>query len=670
MLAAITIADASALLAAMAAACVGGAAIWSNPRRPINRLFGTASIHVAAWLVCRYIATSYENLGMYRVTTAVGALMLLHLWLIKETVANTGEQLVEKLHRGKWWLLCTISLSLICFTQWFIPDPDGADSGKRYGFGFSVFTIGLFLLFAALCIETLRQIRAQSGVRRLELQLLLLGGSATAILVLVLMIIRSMWDLAWMTLVVPYVVLSFYGVTVVAITTSRVFDARQLLLVFIHRACLILLISLAFFVLYSTISPFLSAFAAIVIVVTVCLWMAGVLAHWLDSILQYYPKDGSARHAALLAAQNERRVENLEKAFTSILKGWGQTESALIVSNGKSIIDDVSVAQLSVEQSVSRAMRNLRWATPERISRERRTSQSDLIGQFMEDRQLGALAIEDGLTVTVLVGVGVTASRRPYTYPQIMQLMELSTIMGSGLERVHFSAKVQHTEQLATVGLLGASLAHEIRNPLVTIKTFVQLLPQHYSDKAFRDKFFQLILDEVNRIDQLTDQLLDLASPRAYLAQQIELHSLLRASVDLVAAKAAHRGVELITDFQASPDLAFTDASAAKQVALNLCFNAIQAVDNDKSPERWVRIATKNTENGIEMAVADSGPGIAPEIRPRLFQPFQTTKSTGFGLGLAICSDILSNLHASITVDPPEIGRGATFRVTFPCQPL
>jgi signal transduction histidine kinase len=69
------------------------------------------------------------------------------------------------------------------------------------------------------------------------------------------------------------------------------------------------------------------------------------------------------------------------------------------------------------------------------------------------------------------------------------------------------------------------------------------------------------------------------------------------------------------------------------------------------------------------MAVADSGPGIAPEIRPKLFQPFQTTKSTGFGLGLAICSDILANLHATISVDPPTPGRGATFRVIFPCQP-
>jgi signal transduction histidine kinase len=316
-----------------------------------------------------------------------------------------------------------------------------------------------------------------------------------------------------------------------------------------------------------------------------------------------------------------------------------------------------------------RCLRNLRWATPERLARERRTDERQHLADFLLRNELGILILEEGAAVSVVIGVGVGASRRPYTYPQVTQLMELGSIIQGAFERAHFSRKAQQAEQLATVGLLGASVAHEIRNPLVSIKTFVQLLPAHYGDKAFRDKFFKLIGDEVARIDQLTEQLLDLAAPRAYSSQVVGLHALLSAGLDLVASKAAHRQVDLITDFAAYPDCAFTDASAAKQVMLNLCFNAIQAVENHASSERWVKVATRNTAVGIEMSVADSGPGIAPEIRPRLFQPFQTTKSSGFGLGLAICSDILANLQASITVDPPEPGRGATFRVTFPCQP-
>jgi signal transduction histidine kinase len=194
------------------------------------------------------------------------------------------------------------------------------------------------------------------------------------------------------------------------------------------------------------------------------------------------------------------------------------------------------------------------------------------------------------------------------------------------------------------------------------------LLPQHHQDPAFRDKFFKLIGSEVNRIDRLTEQLLDLASPRTYVTEALELHPVLRTSLDLVAAKATDKNIQFLTDFHAAPDQAFTDASAAKQVMLNLCFNAIQAVES-RTGERWVKVSTRNVAAGIEMAVADSGPGIAEEIRPRLFQPFQTTKSSGFGLGLAICSDILANLNATISVDPPAPGQGATFRVIFPCQP-
>jgi signal transduction histidine kinase len=105
-----------------------------------------------------------------------------------------------------------------------------------------------------------------------------------------------------------------------------------------------------------------------------------------------------------------------------------------------------------------------------------------------------------------------------------------------------------------------------------------------------------------------------------------------------------------------------------KQVLLNLCLNGIQASES-RDAERWVKIGTRNRKGSVEMFVSDSGQGIAPEIRTRLFRPFQSTKSSGFGLGLAICRDILTGLNAGIEVDPPETGHGATFRVTFPCQP-
>jgi len=322
--------------------------------------------------------------------------------------------------------------------------------------------------------------------------------------------------------------------------------------------------------------------------------------------------------------------------------------------------------ELPLDGPVASALRHLRWVTPERMARQKLDVSELELQAFMEREQLGVMVACGGQGLTVVLAIGVPVTRRPFTYPQVAQLVELSAIIESALERSHYSVKAQHAEQLATVGLLGASLAHEIRNPLVTIKTFVQLLPHHHQDPAFREKFFRLISDEVSRIDRLTEQLLDLATPRTYVAGELELHPVLHASLELVAAKAADRHITITTDFQASPDLVFTDATAAKQVILNLCFNALQAVEEQEV--RWVRVATRNHEGAVQVVVEDSGPGISPDILPRLFQPFQSTKSTGFGLGLAICSDILAGLQATIAVDPPVPGRGATFRVNFPCQ--
>jgi signal transduction histidine kinase len=659
----------SALIAAVAATGVGFAAMWSNPDRRINKLFFSASLHAAIWLVCRYLAVVEEELVWVRMANAVGAMMHFHLWLIKETVSQSEERFAKKILRGRTWLGIGILLAAITFTDWFIPSPiEPGVALRRYGPAYYIYLASLVFVFLALCAETVQEIRKQVGVTRLELQLLMFGGSATALVTIAFMTIQVVVGTSWIPLVVPFVVILFYSATVVAITTSRIFNARQLFFVGLQRISLISIVALAVYGADVVFNSIFSSPLTLVLTVAMALWLSTIINNWFDLRFQFYPQGHTARQAAYSAAQQERRSEHLIKAFYGILQGWGQTERALVVSRPK-IARSENAGVRDKETEVINVMRELRWATPERLLRERQTVERKLVADYLSKKHLGVLVIEEGVTLSVLVGVGVGAARRPFTYPQVNQLMELGSIIASALERAHYSAKVQHTEQLATVGLLGASLAHEIRNPLVSIKTFVQLLPTHYQDAAFREKFFRLISDEVGRIDQLTDQLLDLAAPRAYIAQTIELHPLLQASLDLVAARAAHRQVELITEFNANPDNAYTDASAAKQVMLNLCFNAIQAIDGSQKEERWVKVATRNVPAGIEMAVADSGPGISPEIRPRLFQPFQTTKSNGFGLGLAICSDILTNLQATISVDSSAPGEGATFRVTFPCQP-
>lgn len=591
--------------------------------------------------------------------------MPLQVWIVQGTI-KAGAFSLNVAWMKRYWalLLVTMALVVVPFTDFFIPANSTAEH-RLHGWGYYAYIIVDLALYAFLITDGLRGVRALAGVRRLELQVWLGGGCVIAASILCLMALTGITKDPVFIRVQPLIILVFYSLTAFAITTHRIFDARQILLIALEKLVLVIAIALAAYSLDLGLGSVLPEPFGFVATTAISLWLAVSLNGWLNRIFRFYPEATAARQAAFAVARRESRVDNLEKSFSEILKGWGHTERALIVSGGKGILRGGGVEIVEDSEAVS-ALRQLRWATPERLMRERSSPERQALAALLEQQGLGALVIGEGPTLTALVGVGTVASRRPFTYPQITQLIELASIIESALERAHFSVKAQHAEQLATVGLLGASLAHEIRNPLVTIKTFVQLLPKHYQDQVFRDKFFTLIGDEVTRIDRLTEQLLDLASPRAYSAESMELHPVLRDSLELVTAKAADKQIAFLTELGASPDRVVTDASAVKQVLLNLCFNAIQAVEK-QTGDRWVKVVTRNVPTGLEMTVADSGPGISDDIRPRLFQPFQSTKSSGFGLGLAICRDILAGLDATITVDPKVSGCGASFRVVFPC---
>lgn len=656
------------LLAALAAAAIGSAALWSNPSRTINRIFFAGSLHVALWLVCYELAVRGGFYGQFwlRMGTLVGAYIPLYLWFVKEAIANNGETLNSIFRRSLHWIAICTGLAALTQTEWFVAIESSREA-PNFRWGYYTYIGGLLASYTTLCYHSVRQMRRLQGVNRVELQIVLLGGSGAAGTVLLLMGVRAALHLQVLVHIQPLVVLVFYVAMVVAITTHRIFDARQILLVLLQKVILVAVVTGVALAVHELLAKMqVPEIVALLATTAMALWFASILTSKLDRLFHFYPEAVIARQAAFSVARRETPAENLEKEFRTVLKGWGQCDHAIILWGTKEELQG-SGLKIPGDSAIVGTMRQLRWATPERLTRERSTPQREELRQFLREHGLGVMVIGEGPTLTVFVGVGVAASRQPTTYPQVAQLMELASIIESALERAHYSVKAQRAEQLATVGLLGASLAHEIRNPLVTIKTFVQLLPKHHQDPVFREKFFRLIGEEVSRIDRLTEQLLDLAAPRAYSARLLDLHPVLLTSLELVAAKADDKHIRIITDFQAKPDQVFTDASAAKQVILNLGFNALQAVES-REGERWVKISTRNVDGHVEVAVEDSGQGIAPEILPKLFQPFQSTKSTGFGLGLAICSDILTGLKATITVDPPTPGRGATFRVNFPCQ--
>jgi signal transduction histidine kinase len=657
----------TALWALIAALIIGIAAVCVNPRRLINRMVLSICVHMAVWLACMHLAFVEKPGVEWRQRSAILAAGLVwQLWLLKSVVLKPGLRVGERLVASWPWLVFWVVLGGVTFSGEFVSVAEGADR-PVYGAAYHAYA-GVFLAgCAGLVAQMFWAMRGLQGAARLELQVLMLGGAVTAFCGLSMVLIDSWLAEPGLLRLMPLAVMVCCGGTIWAVVTTRVLDARHILALCLERIGLVATVGLFVWGIEQLAGQFVPAAVAFALALAFGLWFAAEIAPWMQELFQRQAKGNRVRHAAFEVARGELRPEAMEEAFVKLLKEWAGCERAAILmgSHGRLTGDGLEFA---VDSPEMKALSALRWVTPERLAREKPTAERVALQALLEKHGFGVLAASIGPSPALVVGLSVPLSRRPYTYPEVGVLLQLAAIIENSLSRAHYLIKAQHAEQLATVGLLGASIAHEIRNPLVSIKTFVQLLPNHYQEPAFRDKFFRLIGDEVGRIDRLTEQLLDLSAPRVFSSREVEAHPLLRSCLDLMAAKAEDKGVRLLTEFEAESDRVFTDPNAIKQVMLNLGFNAVQALERH-SGERWLRMRTKKVADNLEIAVEDSGPGLTPEVWARLFQPFQSTKSSGFGLGLAICKDILSSLQASITADPPETGRGATFRIVLPCPP-
>ncbi|HXB99635.1 MAG TPA: ATP-binding protein [Terriglobales bacterium] len=237
-------------------------------------------------------------------------------------------------------------------------------------------------------------------------------------------------------------------------------------------------------------------------------------------------------------------------------------------------------------------------------------------------------------------------------------------------------AEARRSERLAALGQLSAGLAHEIRNPLGVIKGSAEMLTQKLqaSDELARE-LAGYISTEVNRLSALVTEFLDFARPLHAQPHPADLIGLLDRVLQVVAARFAgnqetSKPVRVECHYSSGLPLVPLDESLCEQAFLNLVQNAYEAMqDNNQSGTLLVEVhrAMKNDREGVELRLADNGPGVPEELREEIFNPFVTTKKTGVGLGLSIVSKIVDGHHGSIHVENAR-GGGAVFTIFFPLE--
>jgi signal transduction histidine kinase len=233
-------------------------------------------------------------------------------------------------------------------------------------------------------------------------------------------------------------------------------------------------------------------------------------------------------------------------------------------------------------------------------------------------------------------------------------------------QRESLSEELRRTENLAALGRLLAGVAHEVRNPLAAVRSTVQLW-QRLPDRARTNESMDAVVHSVDRLNELVSRLLYFARAGHDVRRPVDLNAIVRDALELLRAQADGQKVTLGADLDAELPLLSGSAQALQQVVLNLTTNSLQAMPGGGRLDcrtRWLP-----AQGEAELRVRDTGPGVPPEARGRLFEPFFTTRAEGTGLGLALCREIVRQHNGRIELADGD-GRGAEFVVHLPRGPL
>lgn len=291
-----------------------------------------------------------------------------------------------------------------------------------------------------------------------------------------------------------------------------------------------------------------------------------------------------------------------------------------------------------------------------------------------EKNSLKALGIElcfPLVSMNRLIGIifiGPKHRDQDFSKQELSLISSLTPQMGIALEnallykeqRERFR-RMSRADKLATIGELAAGAAHEIRNPLTGIKSFLQYLEaKDLSEKE--GKILKNALEETDRIDDILSALLSFSRPSETKKEKIDLIAVLEESLDLMAFQVRKQKIQVLREFPPSPLIMNADKSQLKQLFLNIFLNSLQAMK--KGGDLKVEITSPASQD-ITVAVYDTGEGISEENLDKIFDPFFTTKKGGTGLGLSICYGIVQSHQGEIEVKSTLI-EGTTAVIKFP----
>jgi len=283
---------------------------------------------------------------------------------------------------------------------------------------------------------------------------------------------------------------------------------------------------------------------------------------------------------------------------------------------------------------------------------------SVIIPNFVEDKLLGFIVLGDKISGQIfseddLVSLQFLGNQAALAIENALAYEELKTTKG----------KLLVAEKLASIGRLAAGIAHEIKNPLTSIKTFTEYLNEKFNESEFRNKFSRIVGGEVDRINHIVEGLLDFAQPKTPKTKLTDIPQIIEDVLILLENDVSKNKIEVKKDFISGLPPVLVDPEQIKQVLINLIINSLQAMEN--SPKRKLTIATSKINDYLSLKISDTGCGLSTEQITSIFEPFYSTRDKGVGLGLSIVHSIIKAHNGKIEVQS-QPNQGTTFTVLLP----
>jgi signal transduction histidine kinase len=669
---------------------------------PVRNYFSLFAVSNAVWLGSGFLLYSdidpQRGLLWARIAFAAGALLILSLYHVLMLFPDEASLPFGRSINCVGGVLALLSLFSPLLAR------DVTTTGV---FRINVLYGPLFLPFTAYALTILivgmyvlvRRFRGASGLRRLQIQYLLLG---TAVPVAGVFVVNLILPLVFkVTALAPYgrlLALVFLPVTAHAIIRHRLMDIKLFVQKAVVYVCA-MAVGAAFFGGLLWLVAFLNPGAsggvgleAVVLAIGIAAILQPVKG-WIERALNQYLYRERHDYPRILKESSQRlstflNVASMADYLTGLVSEMFKAEwvQAYVRDQSRDVFvplahrgQDGGPGTEAAVPTASPIPLYLDWDRRLLIRDEFRNDERDAshVAAIAALRNLsGELVIAfwhvGGLWGFLIIGTKLSGD--PYFSEDIDFLVTLGSQAAVAIENVQLHHQMEEerlrAERLGVIETLASGIAHEIKNPLVAIRTFAELLPERFQDEDFHTGFSKIVLKEIERIDGLVARLRELATRPTQQLGTLDLRGPIDETLTLLRGQLEQKQIRAHIEWQTDMPLISGAPNLLKQLFLNLFLNAIDATE--PGGELRIHGATRETSGSsrLMVEVTDSGTGIPPQMVNQIFDPFVSSKPGGSGLGLAICRSIADAHRARISARNNADRKGATFTVEFPLGDL